>query len=65
MPRSLIPPDEEGERMLAAAVKADQLIDRLAQPEEIARAIRFLLGDAASYVTGTIMWIDGGASAAH
>jgi len=35
---------------------------RLAQPEEIARAALYLASDAASFVTGTAMLVDGGVS---
>jgi NAD(P)-dependent dehydrogenase (short-subunit alcohol dehydrogenase family) len=33
---------------------------RLGQPEEIARAARFLLSDEASFVNGTQLVVDGG-----
>ena len=37
-------------------------LKRIAQPEEIARATLFLASDAASFVTGTAMLVDGGVS---
>lgn len=36
---------------------------RLGQPEEVAALICFLLSEAASYITGTVLTIDGGLSA--
>jgi NAD(P)-dependent dehydrogenase (short-subunit alcohol dehydrogenase family) len=33
---------------------------RIAEPDEVARVIAFLLSDEASYVTGTTMFVDGG-----
>ncbi len=36
---------------------------RLAQPEEIARVALFLCSDAASYMTGAMVYVDGGYSA--
>jgi glucose 1-dehydrogenase len=33
---------------------------RMAQPEEIARGILFLLDPASEYIIGTTMWLDGG-----
>jgi 3-oxoacyl-[acyl-carrier protein] reductase len=38
-------------------------LHRFARPEEIAAGIAFLASPAASYVTGTILNIDGGLSA--
>jgi NAD(P)-dependent dehydrogenase (short-subunit alcohol dehydrogenase family) len=36
---------------------------RLGQPEDIARAVRFLMSDEASFVTGTHLVVDGGTTA--
>lgn len=38
-------------------------LGRRAQPDEIARAIRFLLSDDASYIHGSVLWADGGTDA--
>lgn len=44
----------------AAAIRARIPMGRVAEPEEIARAIVFLLSPAASYITGSALVADGG-----
>jgi NAD(P)-dependent dehydrogenase (short-subunit alcohol dehydrogenase family) len=46
-----------------AALQSGVPLGRIGQPEEIARAIVFLASDAASFVTGQIVAVDGGKSA--
>jgi NAD(P)-dependent dehydrogenase (short-subunit alcohol dehydrogenase family) len=38
-------------------------LGRIAQPEEVAEVVCFLLSDRASYVTGASVLVDGGAGA--
>ena len=51
----------EGE--FKARFGADTLLKRPGTPEEIASAITFLASDEASFVTGTCLYVDGGATA--
>jgi NAD(P)-dependent dehydrogenase (short-subunit alcohol dehydrogenase family) len=44
-------------------MEARQVMNRLGEPEEIARAILFLAGEESSFCTGSLMLVDGGMSA--
>ncbi|MBI0293162.1 SDR family oxidoreductase [Streptomyces sp. PRKS01-29] len=47
-----------------AYLEGRQLLNRLAEPSEIATAIAFLAGDASSFATGSVVTVDGGMSVA-
>jgi len=47
---------------LKEAVKQNVPLGRLGQPEEVAKLVAFLASDAASYITGQTVVIDGGLS---
>jgi len=64
MPMSRLKPDESHDEVLARWGKNIPL-GRVGQPEDIARAILFLASDEASWITGTDLVIDGGATICH
>ncbi|MFZ0714718.1 SDR family oxidoreductase, partial [Mycobacterium sp.] len=45
------------------ALGATTLLNRVAQPKEIADVIAFLASDKASYITGAVIPVDGGRAA--
>jgi NAD(P)-dependent dehydrogenase (short-subunit alcohol dehydrogenase family) len=49
-----------GDRQMQAGFTAAHPLGRLAQPEEIARAILFLASEDARFMTGAVLAIDGG-----
>jgi NAD(P)-dependent dehydrogenase (short-subunit alcohol dehydrogenase family) len=62
MTYSTLPPDLPREEALRREGEL-AVLNRVAQPEEIAEVVAFLLSDRASFVTGASIVADGGASA--
>jgi NAD(P)-dependent dehydrogenase (short-subunit alcohol dehydrogenase family) len=62
MTYATLPPDVPRDEALAAEGELAP-VRRVAQPEEIADVVEFLLSDRASFVTGASVVVDGGASA--
>lgn len=56
----ILPRNPETRAEFEADMAEQNLLGRLAAPEEIARAVRFLASPAASYMTGQTMIVDGG-----
>jgi dihydroanticapsin dehydrogenase len=64
MPQSRLKPGEDWDEVLAKWGKNIPL-GRVGRPQDIAQAILFLASDEASWITGTTLVVDGGATICH
>jgi NAD(P)-dependent dehydrogenase (short-subunit alcohol dehydrogenase family) len=55
---------KQNKEEMRAELRARQPVGRLGKPEEVASAIRYLASDEAAFVTGSLLTIDGGWTAA-
>ncbi|MCC6943557.1 MAG: SDR family oxidoreductase, partial [Thermomicrobiales bacterium] len=53
-------PDEPGGQEYLEAIEKMHPMGRIGEPSEVAEAILFLASDAASFVTGAVLPVDGG-----
>ena len=56
----ILPRDPDARETFVTELESQNLLGRLADPIEIARAVRFLASPAASYITGQTLIVDGG-----
>jgi NAD(P)-dependent dehydrogenase (short-subunit alcohol dehydrogenase family) len=54
--------NEEEKKAMFAQVAAEVPLGRIAQPDEIAKAVVFLASDDASFISGVELFVDGGAA---